>query len=89
MNLIVYLAAGGVVGWLGSLVLRTDARHVVVLNVVVAVVGALLGGWLLLPLLTAETVSQGEFSSMGLLVSFVGAFVLLLLVNLVRKVADQ
>ena len=47
MNLIVWLFVRGIIGWLASLVMRTDARQGVVLNVVVGIVGALLGGWLL------------------------------------------
>jgi len=84
MNLIVWLVVGGVIGWLASIVMRTDARQGVFLNVVVGIVGALIGGWLLSPLLGAATVNQGDFSLMGVLVSFGGAIILLLVVNLLR-----
>jgi uncharacterized membrane protein YeaQ/YmgE (transglycosylase-associated protein family) len=84
MNLIVWLFVGGIIGWLASLVMRTDARQGVVLNVIVGIVGALLGGWLLSPLLGAGTINQDDFSLMGLLVSFGGAVILLLVVNLLR-----
>ena len=84
MNFIVWLFVGGIIGWLASLVMRTDARQGVVLNVVVGIVGALLGGWLLSPLLGAGTINQNDFSLLGLLVSFGGAIVLLLVVNLLR-----
>jgi uncharacterized membrane protein YeaQ/YmgE (transglycosylase-associated protein family) len=85
MNLIVWLVVGGVIGWLASIVMRTDARQGVFLNVVVGIVGALIGGWLLSPLLGAATVNQGDFSLMGVLVSFGGAIILLLVVNLLRR----
>jgi uncharacterized membrane protein YeaQ/YmgE (transglycosylase-associated protein family) len=84
MNLIVWLFVGGIIGWLASMVMRTDARQGVVLNVVVGIVGALLGGWLLSPLLGAGTINQNDFSLLGLLVSFGGAIILLLVVNLLR-----
>jgi uncharacterized membrane protein YeaQ/YmgE (transglycosylase-associated protein family) len=84
MNLIVWLFVGGIIGWLASLVMRTDARQGIVLNVVVGIVGALLGGWLLSPLLGAGTINQQDFSLLGLLVSFGGAIILLLVVNLLR-----
>jgi uncharacterized membrane protein YeaQ/YmgE (transglycosylase-associated protein family) len=84
MNLIAWLLVGGVIGWLASLVMRTDARQGIVLNVVVGIVGAMLGGWLLSPLLGAGTINQQDFSLLGLLVSFGGAVILLLIVNLVR-----
>jgi len=85
MNLIIWLIVGGLLGWVASLVMRTDAQQGVILNVVVGIVGALLGGWLLSPLLGAGTVNQGDFSLLGLLVSFGGAIILLFVVNLVRR----
>jgi uncharacterized membrane protein YeaQ/YmgE (transglycosylase-associated protein family) len=48
------------------------------------VVGGVIG-WLLSPLLGAGTVNQGDFSLMGLLVSFGGAIILLFVVNLLRR----
>ena len=84
MNLLAWLFVGGVIGWLASLVMRTDPRQGIVLNVVVGIVGALLGGWLLSPLLGGGTINQEDFSLLGLLVSFGGAVILLLIVNLAR-----
>jgi uncharacterized membrane protein YeaQ/YmgE (transglycosylase-associated protein family) len=85
MNLIIWLVVGGLVGWVASLIMKTDAQQGLVLNVVVGVVGALLGGWLLSPMVGAGTVNQGDFSLMGLLVSLAGAVILLAVVNLVRR----
>lgn len=85
MNLVIWLVVGGVIGWLASLVMKTDAQQGIILNVVVGIVGAFLGGWLLSPLLGSGTVNQGDFSAMGLLVSFMGAIILLFLVNLIRR----
>ena len=89
MNLIIWLVVGGLIGWVASLVMKTDAQQGLVLNVVVGIVGALLGGWLLSPLIGAGTVNQGDFSLMGLLVSFGGAIILLFVVNLLRRGAPR
>ena len=89
MNFIIWLIVGGIIGWLASLVMKTDAQQGVLLNVVVGVIGAMLGGWLLSPLLGAGTVNQGDFSLMGLLVSFGGAIILLVVVNLFRRGAAR
>lgn len=89
MNLIIWLVMGGLIGWVASLVMKTDAQQGLVLNVVVGIVGALLGGWLLSPLIGAGTVNQGDFSLMGLLVSFGGAIILLFVVNLLRRGAAR
>ena len=85
MNIIIWLIVGGLIGWLASLVMRTDAQQGVVLNVVVGIVGALLGGFLLSPLVGAGTINQSNFSLPALLVSFGGAIILLFIVNMVRR----
>lgn len=85
MNLIIWLVVGGLIGWVASLIMKTDAQQGMVLNIVVGIVGALLGGWLLSPMVGAGTVNQGDFSLMGLLVSLAGAIILLVVVNLVRR----
>ena len=85
MNLIIWLVVGGLIGWIASLIMKTDAQQGLVLNVIVRIIGALLGGWLLSPLVGAGTVNQGDFSLMGLLVSLGGAIILLFIVNLVRR----
>lgn len=85
MNLIIWLVVGGLIGWVASLIMKTDAQQGMILNVVVGVVGALLGGWLLSPLVGAGTVNQGDFSLMGLLVSLAGAVILLFVFNLLRR----
>ena len=83
MNIIIWLVVGGLVGWAASTIMRT--REGILLNVLVGIVGAAIGGWLLSSLLGASTINQGNFSAMGLLVSLLGAVILLAIVNLVRR----
>lgn len=85
MNFIIWLVVGGVLGWLASLLMRTDAQQGVLLNIVVGIVGAVLAGWFLSPLVGIPTINQGVFSLGSLLISLVGAVVLLAIVNLVRR----
>ena len=85
MNFIIWLVVGGIIGWLASIVMKTDGQQGIVLNVVVGIVGALLGGWLISPLIGVGTINQDNFSMPALLVSFVGAAILLAIVNLVRR----
>ena len=85
MNLIVWLVVGGLLGWVASMIMRTDAQQGVLLNVIVGIVGALLGGWFISPLVGVPTINQGAFSAGALLVSLVGAIILLAIVNLVRR----
>ncbi len=85
MNFIIWLVVGGLIGWIASIIMKTDAQQGVILNVVVGIVGSMLGGWLISPLVGAGTVNQGDFSIGGLLVSLVGAIILLAIVNLFRR----
>jgi uncharacterized membrane protein YeaQ/YmgE (transglycosylase-associated protein family) len=85
MNFIIWLVVGGIIGWLASMVMRTDAQQGVLLNVVVGIIGAVLGGWLISPLIGAGTINHNDFSLPGLIVSFLGAVILLAIVNLFRR----
>lgn len=85
MNFIIFLIVGGLIGWIASMIMRTDAQQGVILNIVVGIVGALLGGLLLAPMFGTGTITQGNFSLPGLLVSLLGAVILLALFNLLRR----
>jgi len=86
MNFIIALIVGGIIGWLASKVMNTDAQQGIFLNVVVGCVGSILGKWI-----------AGTFFHMGgmglrdgldipsLGVAFAGAIVLLGIINLVRR----
>jgi uncharacterized membrane protein YeaQ/YmgE (transglycosylase-associated protein family) len=85
MGIILWLIIGGVVGWLASIIMRRDANQGIILNIVVGIVGAMLGGWLLGPLLGAPSINSGELSAASLLVSLLGAVILLAIVNLITR----
>ena len=85
MNFIIWLIVGGIIGWVASMIMKTDAQQGALLNIIVGIVGAMLGGWLISPLVGAGTINQSDFSIGGLIVSLVGAIVLLAIVNLFRR----
>jgi uncharacterized membrane protein YeaQ/YmgE (transglycosylase-associated protein family) len=85
MNLIIWLVVGGVIGWIASKIMNTDAQQGIVLNVVVGIVGAVVGGYLISPLLGQGTINTNDFSVMGLVVSLIGAIILLAIVNLIMR----
>ena len=85
MTLILIIIIGGILGWLASIIMRTDAQQGIILNVVVGVIGAVLGGLLLAPMLGGGSITTGDFSVPNLLISLLGAVVLLGIVNLVRR----
>lgn len=85
INFIVWLVVGGVIGWIASMIMRTDAQQGMFLNVIVGIVGAALAGWLISPLVGIPSINDGGFSIGALIVSLVGAVILLGIVNLFRR----
>jgi uncharacterized membrane protein YeaQ/YmgE (transglycosylase-associated protein family) len=85
MNFIVWLIVGGLLGWVASMIMGTNDSQGKILNIVVGIVGAFLGGLLLSGLFDTGTINQGDFSVSSLLVSLVGAVGLLAIVNLFRR----
>ena len=85
MNFLVWLILGGVIGWLASMVMRTNDQQGMILNVIVGVVGAMIAGWFISPLVGIGTINQNDFSMPAMFVSFVGAVILLAIVNLLRR----
>jgi uncharacterized membrane protein YeaQ/YmgE (transglycosylase-associated protein family) len=85
MNIVIWLVVGGLIGWVASMIMKTNAQQGLVLNIVVGIIGSMIGGWLIAPLLGAATVNQNDFSVRGLLASLIGAVILLAVVNLVRR----
>lgn len=84
MGIIVWLIVGGVCGWLASIIMRTNAQQGILLNVIVGIVGAVLAGFIISPLVGVGTINEGI--TLGtFLVSLVGAVVLLAIVNLFRR----
>ena len=87
MNFIIWLIVGGLIGWVASMVMRTNGQMGMVLNVVVGIVGALVAGWFLTPLFGISTINQSNFSLPALLVSLMGAIILLAVVNLFSRMS--
>jgi uncharacterized membrane protein YeaQ/YmgE (transglycosylase-associated protein family) len=85
MNLIILLVVGGLIGWVASMIMRTDAQQGVVLNVVVGIVGALLAGFLITPLIGGASIMDGALNIQSILISLVGAVILLAIVNMFRR----
>ena len=85
MNFIIWLVIGGLIGWVASMIMKTDGQQGIFLNVIVGIVGAMLGGWFISPLVGAGTINDGSLSIPSLAVSLVGAVILLAIVSLFRR----
>ncbi len=83
MNAIIFwILLGGVAGWIASLIMKTDASQGLIMNIVVGIVGAFLGGWLFSFFGSAGVTG---FNLYSLIVATVGAVVCIWLVQLVRR----
>ena len=81
MGLILWLIVGGVIGWIASMIMRTDAQQGIFLNIVVGVIGAFIGGLIT----SGGSINNAPLTIYSFLVSLVGAVILLAIVNLVRR----
>ncbi|HSJ88219.1 MAG TPA: GlsB/YeaQ/YmgE family stress response membrane protein [Anaerolineales bacterium] len=84
MNFIIYLIAGAVVGYVASLIMKTNSRQGPVLDIVVGIVGALLAGYVISPLLGVGTINDA-ITIPTLLVSLLGAMLLLWVYKMVSR----
>jgi len=83
INFIVWLIVGAIIGWVASRIMRT--RGGLVLDIIVGIVGAFIAGLVLTSLLGIGTINQGDFSFAALIVSLLGAIILLLVVKLIFR----
>ena len=81
INFIIWLIVGGVIGWLASIIMRTDAQQGIFLNIVVGVIGAFIGGLIF----SGGSINNAPLTVYSFLVSLLGAVVLLAIVNLFRR----
>ena len=85
INFIIWIIVGGVLGWVASMMMRTDAQQGTLMNIVVGIVGAFIAGLVLTPLFGIATINQNVFSIQAMLVSLLGAVILLAVVNFFRR----
>ena len=85
MNFIIWIIVGGIIGWVASIIMRTNSRQGLLLDILVGIVGAFVAGIVLTPLFGISTINQNNFSLPALLVSLIGSIILLAVVSLFRR----
>lgn len=85
INFIIWIILGGVLGWIASMIMRTDGQQGSFLNIIVGIVGAFVAGLVLTPLFGVGTINQNNFSLAAMLVSLLGAVILLGIVNMFNR----
>lgn len=82
MNIILWIIFGALAGWIASLVMKTNAQQGLLMDIVVGIVGAFIGGFLM-GLFGGSGVTG--FNLPSLLVAIIGAIVLLFIVKTLRR----
>jgi uncharacterized membrane protein YeaQ/YmgE (transglycosylase-associated protein family) len=85
LNFLVWIIVGGIIGWLASKLMETDSQQGILLNIVVGIVGAFVGALLISPLVGTSTINQSNFSLGAMVISLLGAVILLAGINIVRR----
>jgi uncharacterized membrane protein YeaQ/YmgE (transglycosylase-associated protein family) len=86
VNFIVWIIVGALIGWVASLIMKTDSRQGLIADIIVGIVGAFVGGYFLSPMFNVGTINEGNFSVPALLVSLGGAVILLAIFKLLRNI---
>jgi len=86
INFIIWVIAGALIGWVASIIMRTNNRQGLIADIIVGIVGAFVGGYFLSPLFNVGTINEGDFSIPALLVSLGGAVILLAISKLFRSI---
>ena len=86
INFLIWIIAGAVIGWVASLIMKTNSRQGLIADIVVGIVGAFVAGYFLSPLFNVSTINEGNFSIPALLASLGGAVILLAISKLFRNI---
>jgi uncharacterized membrane protein YeaQ/YmgE (transglycosylase-associated protein family) len=87
INLLVWIVVGAIIGWLASIIMKTNSRQGLIADIIIGILGAFVAGILLSPLFNISTINEGNFSLPSLLVSLGGAVILLAVSKLFRNAA--
>lgn len=82
MGIIIWIIFGALVGWVASIIMKTNAEQGALLNIIVGVIGASIGGWLMSVIGKSGV---GGFNVYSFLVALLGACVLIAVVKAIRR----
>ena len=86
INFLVWIIAGAFVGWVASIIMRTNKRQGLIADIIVGILGAFVGGYFLSPLFNVSTINESNFSIPALLVSLGGAVILLAIFKVLHNI---
>ncbi len=87
INFLIWIIVGALIGWVASLIMKTNSRQGLIADIIVGIAGAFVGGFFLSPMFGVSTINESNYSIPALLVSLGGAVILLAISKLFRNVA--
>lgn len=81
MGILLWIIFGGIVGWIASLIMNTDSQQGIIMNIIVGIVGAMIGGWVMSSL--GQTPING-FNLYSFLVALLGSVILITIIGALR-----
>lgn len=82
MGILLWIFFGGIVGWVASIIMGTDNQQGIILNVVIGIIGAVLGGWIMSSL--GQPTVNG-FDLYSFMVAIVGSVILITIIGALRR----
>jgi len=86
IDFILWIIVGALIGWVASIIMKTNGRQGLIADIIVGIVGAFVAGYFLSPLFNVSTINEGNYSLPALLVSLGGAVILLIISKLFRNI---
>ena len=86
INFLIWIVVGALIGWVASIIMKTNGRQGLIADIIVGIVGAFIGGYFLSPLFNVGTINESDFSIPALLISLGGAVILLAVSKLFRNI---
>ncbi|MEO6078005.1 MAG: GlsB/YeaQ/YmgE family stress response membrane protein [Candidatus Andersenbacteria bacterium] len=83
MDILLWIIFGGIVGWVASLIMGTDGQQGLIANIVVGIIGAIVGGWLMN--LVGNNAGASGFNLPSFLVALLGSVVLIAILKMIRR----
>ena len=85
MNIVIWILAGGALGWAAFTVLRINEERGTVASVIIGAVGGVIGGQLLAPMMSSTPVVSGDFNIQALFIAAVSASACLIVGNMIER----
>lgn len=87
IDILIWIVVGALAGWIASMIMKTDAQMGALSNIIVGIIGAFIGGWVIG--LFGMTTPDGQFNIASILTAILGAVILIGIVKMLTGSGTQ